>query len=124
MKKKKEVLEEVVEEVVNEVVEEVLTEETVEETIEEVVNEVVEAIVEEAEETVEEEKTGAVAPAVVVDCAQLNVRQEPNKTAKVVCVIAKGTEVQVDVENSTEDFYKISTSDKEGYCVKQFISIK
>lgn len=125
MKKKKETVEEIVNEVVEEVVEETVTDELLDAIVEETIKEVIEEETVEAEvEAVEEENTGAVAVAVVTDCAQLNVRQEPNKTAKVVCVIAKGTEVQVDVDKSTEDFYKVSVSGKEGYCVKQFISIK
>lgn len=66
--------------------------------------------------------------AVIEKCNKLNVRKEAIKTSDVVCVIAKGTEVQIDFENSTEDFYKISTYVNdvlvEGYCMKQFINIK
>ena len=72
----------------------------------------------------ENKNTGAVAPAVISGCAKINVRKEASKTAAIVCVIEEGTEVQVDLENSTEDFYKVSMSNTEGYCMKQFVSIK
>lgn len=61
---------------------------------------------------------------VVEGCVRLNVRKEANKTADVVRVINKGDSVMVDLEKSTEDFYKIFTLDFDGYCVKDFIKIK
>ena len=107
--------EEVETEEVNE--EEVETEEEVK--TEEEVNE---------EEVNEEEHTGAIVPAVIVDCKKLNVRKEASKNAEVACVIAEGNEITVDVDKSTEDFYKVYAKCGEilveGYCVKEFISIK
>lgn len=113
------VVEEIVEAVVEPVVEEVIKSTNPE--IEPVVEEVVETVV---EPVVEETNTGAVAPGIVTGCGQLNVRENPSKDAKVVCVVAKGNEVQIDLDNSTEDFYKVCASGKEGYCMKQFINIK
>ena len=66
--------------------------------------------------------------AMVTNCTRLNVRKEANKNSKVVCVIANGNEVAVDLDASTEDFYKVHTVVNdvlvEGYCVKEFIEIK
>ena len=66
--------------------------------------------------------------ATVVNCTKLNVRKAADKNSEVVCVIDKGTELTVDVDNSTDNFYKVYTICKdvlvEGYCVKEFISIK
>lgn len=61
---------------------------------------------------------------VVVNCARLNVRKEPSKAAKVLRVFEKGNIVMVDLENSTEDFYKVLTPSGEGYCMKDFIEVK
>lgn len=61
---------------------------------------------------------------VVVNCARLNVRAEANKEAAVVGVFEKGVSVMVELENSTDDFYKINTLGLEGYCMKNFIEIK
>lgn len=66
--------------------------------------------------------------AMVTKCSRLNVRKEADKNSKVVCVIANGDEVTVDLDTSTEDFYKVHTIVNdvlvEGYCVKEFIEIK
>lgn len=76
----------------------------------------------------EEENSGAIAPAVVANCKKLNVRDAADKDANVVCVVAEGTELTVDVDNSTEEFYKVYTQAGEilveGYCMKNFISLK
>lgn len=84
--------------------EEVVTEETVEEPVE------TEAVV----------KTG-----VVTDCLKLNVREQPNKEAKVLCEILALSEVQIDETKSTEDFFKVYTSTGiEGFCMKKYIVIR
>ena len=66
--------------------------------------------------------------ATVVNCTKLNVRKEAAKDSEVVCVIAKGTELTVNLDASTDTFYKVYGVCKEvlfeGYCVKEFISIK
>ena len=70
------------------------------------------------------ENSGAVSTGVVAGCAKLNLRKEANKTSAVVGVLDKGVTVQVDLDNSTDEFYKVNAYGKEGYCMKQFISIK
>lgn len=61
---------------------------------------------------------------VVTECARLNVRKEPSTDADVVTTILLGTEVMVDVYESTEEFYKICTgAGIEGYCMKKFINV-
>ena len=75
-----------------------------------------------------EDNSGTNLLAVVVNCSKLNVRKEARKDADVECVISKGNEVTVDLDASTEDFYKIHTVVNDvlvaGYCVKDFIEIK
>ena len=82
----------------------------------------------ENDETTEPENTGVVTAAKVTGCTRLNVRKQPKKDAEVVCIITNENNVQVDLDNSTEDFYKISTSCNnvliEGYCMKQYITIE
>lgn len=82
----------------------------------------------ENEEENEEGNSGAITPAVVANCTKLNVRDAADKDANVVCVIAEGTELTVDVDNSTEEFYKVYTQAGEilveGYCMKKFINLK
>ena len=61
-------------------------------------------------------------------CAKLNVRREASKDSDVVCVLDKDASFTVNVTASTEDFYKVYACVNEvlyeGFCVKQFISIK
>ena len=66
-----------------------------------------------------------IATGVVTSCVKLNIRKEPNKNSDVISVLDQGTEVSIDMSNSTEDFYKIITFDGlEGYCMKSFMAIK
>ena len=48
---------------------------------------------------------------IVTDCLYLNVRKRPDINAVVVVVIDALTQVCVDLDASTEDFYKVTTSD-------------
>lgn len=62
---------------------------------------------------------------VVDNCQRLNVREEPKANARVVCVIEVDDEVEVDKQSSTDDFYKVVTSDgTDGYCMKKFITLQ
>ena len=96
------------------------TEEVVEnevETTEETV-ETTEEVVETTEEV--EFQTG------IVTAAKLNVRELPNKTSDVVCVISKDDVVTIvtDTPQTYEDFYEVCTADgKYGFCMKQFINL-
>lgn len=81
-----------------------------------------ESPVQEVEATITEEHV--VVTGKVEGCERLNVRAESNKDSDVVCIINKSTEVVIDLENSTEDFYKITTSQGiNGYCMKKFITV-
>lgn len=89
------------------------------------VTETIEAIEEiqvvEEVEVVEAEivKTGKVA-----NCSKLNVRKRPVANAEIICIIDKGTDMVVDENKSTEEFYKvILNSGVEGYCMKKFIAV-
>ena len=72
-------------------------------------------------EVVEEPK---VKIGVVANCENLNVRVKPNVKSDVVCVIAKGTEVEIKDAGSTRDFYNVITADFTGFCMKKYISVK
>ena len=59
----------------------------------------------------------------VAGCTKLNVRNAPRSTAGVICEIACDTEVEINEQESTADFYKIYTSSGiEGYCMKSYIT--
>ena len=61
---------------------------------------------------------------IVTNCVRLNVRKEPDFDADVLCTIDVSTNLIIDEEESTDEFYKICTSAGiEGYCVKTYITI-
>ena len=60
---------------------------------------------------------------IVTDCLYLNVRKLPDINADVAVVIDALTQVCVDLDASTEDFYKVRTSDGvEGFCMRKYIA--
>lgn len=62
---------------------------------------------------------------VVTDCLRLNIRKEPKGDADVIAVITALSKVQVDTENSTEEFYKVCTETGiEGFCMKKYVALK
>lgn len=92
--------------VIDEVVEEPVTEEVLTETV--------------TEEIHEEPVTSLTG--VVDGCDKLYVRSEASTNSDPVCTILQSALVTIDIENSTDDFYKVKTSEGvEGYCMKKFI---
>ena len=89
---------------------------------------VVESEAEQAQEIVEESQKveEAVQTVGFVDnCEHLRVRKESNVDSEELCIINKLSEVVIDLDNSTDYFYKVKTSEGvEGYCMKKFITIK
>lgn len=58
----------------------------------------------------------------VVNCDRLNVREEPEPDADVVCTINALTDVEIVKEESTDVFYKVYlSSGLEGYCMRKYI---
>ena len=128
-----EVTEETTEESINEV------NETVEQ-VEETVNEVEEST-NEAEETTEEVTEKVTEPVVILPNIEdgvennevigkisgfekLYVRKEANKDSEPVGIVTDKDDLSIDVAHSTDDFYKVITSNGlEGYCVKEFVKI-
>lgn len=62
---------------------------------------------------------------IVSGCSRLNIRKEPSLTGEVVCEVSKGTALMVDTSKSTEDWFRVYTeTGVEGYCMKNFVTIK
>ena len=127
-----------------------VTEETIEENTEEV-NETIEQVEEtvneveestnEAEETTEEVTEEVTEPDVIVPSVENNVennevigkisgfeklyvRKEASKDSEPVGIVTDKDDLSIDVARSTDDFYKVITSNGlEGYCVKEFVKI-
>ena len=107
-----------------EVVETSVTEEV---PIEVSTEEPIQIVTEEVNHIVEEAATVPVTELIgfVDGCDQLYVRKEGNKDSEPITIIKRSDEVVIDLENSTEYFYKVKTSEGvEGYCMKQFITIR
>ena len=130
---------------VTEVTEETIEENTKEvnetiEQVEETVNEVEEST-NEAEETTEEVTEEVTEPDVIVPSVENNVennevigkisgfeklyvRKEASKDSEPVGIVTDKDDLSIDVARSTDDFYKVITSNGlEGYCVKEFVKI-
>lgn len=61
----------------------------------------------------------------VVNCLRLHVYSEPDLNSEIICKIRYATEVEIDMQNSTDEFYKIYTAiGAEGFCEKELITIK
>lgn len=127
-----------------------VTEETIEENTEEV-NETIEQVEEtvneveestnEAKETTEEVTEEVTEPEVIVPSIENNVennevigkisgfkklyvRKEASKDSEPVGIVTDKDDLSIDVARSTDDFYKVITSNGlEGYCVKEFVKI-
>lgn len=114
--------------------------ETVEQ-VEETVNEVEEST-DETEETTEEVTEEVTEPEVIVPSVENNVennevigkisgfeklyvRKEASKDSEPVGIVTDKDDLSIDIAHSTDDFYKVITSNGlEGYCIKQFVNIK
>lgn len=62
---------------------------------------------------------------VVASCGRLNVRKNPNIKAEVVCEALIGSLLVIDLDKSTDDWFKVCTpAGVEGFCMKQFVEIQ
>lgn len=60
----------------------------------------------------------------VSNCKNLNIRKRPDGNADVLGVVPVDTELMVDENESTGEFYKVYTdSGLEGFCMKKFITV-
>lgn len=72
-----------------------------------------------------EEKGKAEITGVVTDCTKLNVRGQASPDADVLTTIPALTEVVIDINASTDGFYKICTAaGVEGFCMRKYIAVR
>ena len=67
-----------------------------------------------------EKKEPKIVKGVVDHCEQLRVRKESSTTSDIVKIIKKGAKVKVNLDESTDDFYKV----QDGFCMKKFITLQ
>lgn len=73
-------------------------------------------------DTVETKPLPDTVSGMVVGCAKLNVRKEPNLFADIVCALNVQSEIEIDVEKSDKDWFYICTATGvEGYCMRKFV---
>lgn len=76
-------------------------------------------------ETVETVTLPKIVNGFVANCTKLNVRVQPAADADVVCVLDNGTEIEINVNNSTDEWFGICTAAGiEGYCMRKFVNAK
>lgn len=64
-------------------------------------------------------------PIGVANCLRLHIFTEPNMESDIVCKVRYLTELAVDLDNSTDDFYKVHTAiGAEGFCRKDLVTIR
>lgn len=86
------------------------------------VDTVVEPVVETEPEIVETKPETVTVTGTVVNCAKLNVRAEANATADVVCVLDAASEIEINVNKSTAEWFSVcSATGIEGFCMRKFI---
>ena len=89
--------------------------------VEEIVEEDVPEVKEESLDTISKPNCSGF----VDNCESLRIRQVPNPVGEILTTISSGTEVEIDLNNSTNDFYKVCTATGlDGYCMKKFITLR
>lgn len=77
----------------------------------------------EVTEVAEESEESKEIMGTVSNCAKLNVRETPSESGNVLGIIDQGTEVMIDEDQSTDEFYSVTTEvGLEGFCMKKFIT--
>lgn len=62
---------------------------------------------------------------VVSKCAKLNIRKEPSTSSDVVCEVALNSELMIDLENSTKEWFCVCTAaGSDGFCMKKFVDLR
>ena len=89
---------------------------------------IVEEAAEPVDQPVEESPKKETKVGIVANCEKLNLRRSPLKDsdgANIITVLFPGVAVLIDEDESTPNFYKVTTeAGVEGYCMRQFIEIK
>ena len=61
---------------------------------------------------------------VVSGCVKLRVRKDADIKSNVLREIAVNTRVQIDMNESTPDWYKVYVKGIHGFCMKKYITVK
>lgn len=61
---------------------------------------------------------------IVSDCSKLNIRRAPRKDAAVVTVVPEETELTIAGDSRDGEWYKVSTGDIKGWCMKRYVTVR
>lgn len=61
---------------------------------------------------------------IVIGCKMLNIRKSPSKDSDPVCTVDSGEELNINLSDSTDAWYSVSTSTGvKGFCMKEFVAV-
>ena len=64
-------------------------------------------------------------PTGIVNYLRLSIYSEPDLDSEIICKVRYLTEVKMDLDESTDNFYKVYTAiGVEGFCLKEFVTVK
>ena len=64
-------------------------------------------------------------PTGIVNCLRLNIYSEPDLDSEIICKVRYLTEIKMDLDESTDNFYKVYAAiGVEGFCLKEFETVK
>lgn len=78
------------------------------------------------ENTIEEPKNEDLSVVgIVTNCIKLNIRNEPQSGALIICDVPALTELLISMDASTDEWYSICTeSGIEGFVMKKFVAVR
>lgn len=60
---------------------------------------------------------------VVANCNKLNIREKPDIKSEVVCEVRIGSELKIDMDESTDGWFKVCTAaGSEGFCMREYVN--
>lgn len=60
----------------------------------------------------------------VIGCVKLNIRENPDIEADILCEVKVGSKLIIDPDKSTRDWFSVYTETGiEGFCMKRFVQI-
>lgn len=89
------------------------------------INESVIGVEEIEEENLESEVEPEPIIGVVTNCLKLSIREQPKKSADVICTVNALTELMVDLEGSTDEWLKVYNAEGiQGFCMRIYVAIR
>ena len=95
----------------------------VEAPVVDVIQPLVEVVEGEVVETPEVEAPVEPVLGIVSGCTKLNIRKEADIESSVLFVIGKDSDVLINLEESTDDWYKVYVDGRDGFCMKKYVEL-